>query len=215
MRMWRKINYKYTVIRVCYTMLRGGGMPYFHSRQGNKTLMNHIIAITCSGCWNIYTYWGSVEIYALAVAKDKTEIISTQTYELTWRERMVRTNRIAPTTRYFSLLCVSNKILSITLLSRKLHLQGAKRKQLNFQMINNIKVNSDFCKATRKYFIRYGWCRTQKHSSSHMFNRISGFVPLWFWSPLSGSTNLLLPLATFSGGHEAVITLTSWHKCFS
>jgi hypothetical protein len=129
-------------------MLRGGGMPYFHSRQGNKTLMNHIIAITCSGCWNIYIYiyWGSVDIYALAVAKDKTEIISTQTYELTWRERMVRTNRIAPTTRYFSLLRVSNKILSITLFRRKLHLQRAKRKQLNFQMINNIKSILIFAK---------------------------------------------------------------------
>jgi hypothetical protein len=158
--------------------------------------------------WNIYR--GS----ALAVAKDKTEIVSTQTYELTWRERMVRTNRIAPTTRYFSPLLVSNKILSITLFRRKLHLQRVKRTNLNLWMMRNI-VNSEFCKATKIYFIRYGWCRTQKHSSSHMFNRISGFVPLWFWSPWSGSVNLLLALATFSGEHDAVITLISWPKCFS
>ena len=47
--------------------------------------------------------------------------------KLTWRERIVRTNRTAPTTRYFSLLRVSNKILSITLLRRKLHLQTVNR----------------------------------------------------------------------------------------
>lgn len=46
----------------------------------------------------------------------------------TWRERIVRKNRTAATTRYFSLLCISNKTLSATLLRRKLHLQPEKRR---------------------------------------------------------------------------------------
>lgn len=49
-----------------------------------------------------------------------------KTNALTWRERIVRTNLTAATTRYFSLLCVSNKTLSTTLLRRKLHLQNEK-----------------------------------------------------------------------------------------
>lgn len=53
-------------------------------------------------------------------------ILLAQLLRLTWRERIVRTNRTAPTTKYFSLRRVSSKILSITSFKRKLHLQTEK-----------------------------------------------------------------------------------------
>lgn len=56
----------------------------------------------------------------------------------------MRTNRTAPATKYFSLLWASNKILSIMLLRRKLHLRTAKNHVLiylinrsQFKLLNN------------------------------------------------------------------------------
>lgn len=44
-------------------------------------------------------------------------------FTLTWRERTVRINRTAATTKYFSLRCVNRTTLSITLFRRKLDLR--------------------------------------------------------------------------------------------
>jgi len=135
-------------------------------------------------------------------------------FKHTWRDRIVRTNRTAPTTRYFSLLRVSNKILSITLLGRKLHLQKAETHVHNYMKWSATLSHSNYCLARRKYFILYGWCKIQKHSKSHMFDSISGFVPLWYLTR-PRSIDLLFTWATFSERHDAVITSISWPRCFS
>lgn len=142
---------------------------------------------------------------------------SLKMYILTWRERIVRTNRTAATTRYFSLLCVNNKTLSITLFRRKLHLQKEKNPAHLYVKHQLNEVNSQWlCEQhTIDYFILYGWWRTQKHSNSHMFDNISGFVPFWFPIPPPDPTDLPLDWATASKGQDAVITSISWPKCFS
>lgn len=139
----------------------------------------------------------------LTELKDEWNFFYNQ-HKLTWRDRIVRTNRTAATTRYFSLLCVTNKTLSMTLLRRKLHLQMTKTQTLKCHRsaaeIHLWKLK----KNPRCYFILYGWWRTQKQSNSHMFDSISGFATFW-------SIDWALP----SKGHDAVITSINWPRCFS
>lgn len=59
--------------------------------------------------------------------------------KLTWRERIVRMNRTAPTTKYLSALRINSNIFSITLLRRKLHLKTAKRTMNIISMLNSKK----------------------------------------------------------------------------
>lgn len=60
----------------------------------------------------------------------------------------------------------------------------------------------------RDYFILYGWCKTQKHSSSHMFRSISGFVGIISALPLEFA-DLLTDWPMQGGEHDDVITSIS------
>lgn len=57
--------------------------------------------------------------------------------KLTLRERTVRTNRTAQTTKYLSALRVSSKIFSIALLTRKLPLKAATRSIMIKKILSN------------------------------------------------------------------------------
>jgi len=136
---------------------------------------------------------------------------------LTLRERIVRTNRTAATTRYLSLLRVNSKTLSITLLRRKLHLQTEEKSthlhvKMSGEGFSHQWLNR---KHPKYYFILYGWCRTQKHNNSHMFDSISGFVQFSFPILPPDPSDLSLDWAPLSEGQDAVITSISWPKCFS
>ena len=65
------------------------------------------------------------------------------------------------------------------------------------------------------YFILQGWCRTQKHSNSHMFDKISGFTTFWFSTLPPEPEDLPIGWATPSEGHDAIMTSTNWPKCLS
>ena len=57
------------------------------------------------------------------------------------------------------------------------------------------------------YFVLEESCMMQKHSSSHMFSRTSGFVMILPAAP----SDVLADLS----GHEEVITSTNSGRCFS
>lgn len=132
-----------------------------------------------------------------------------QTYLLTCTTRRVRTNRTAATTRYFSFLRVSCKTFSATLFWRKLHLSTRRNgtgKISNWFRHENKTENSQN-KYQNDYFVLDESCMMQKHNSSHILSRTSGFV-LTLLAPHSEM------LSDFSG-HEAVITSTNSGICFS
>lgn len=127
---------------------------------------------------------------------------------LTLREIRVRKNRTAATTRYFSFLRVKVNTLYITSLRRKLHLQE-ETNELEYNCHRRkIKLN-DHKTEPKDYFILYGWCKTQKHSSSHMFSSISGFIGIIPALPLE-SADLLTDWPPMQvGEHDDVITSIS------